>query len=311
MRRKNAVLHGGGEDLTPQTVLLKNDHMSVQVLLDWGYDRSRYDRGSTVGQVTVNGHTFLSRETDASGGAGLGGIGLATVYEWRDTALYDSISVADQFPLLGVGLLKKGDTAPFLFTRDYAVEPFVCQYETGGDFVTVHTLPAYCLGVAADITKTYSIEKNVLRVRFQIRNVGERAIHAVEFCHNFFRFDGAPVDAGYRVSFPYSVEPRMRRGEIVLGKNYYRIGAFDAPTASSSFLLNGWEGLRSHWMRIENEALGMSVLVEDDFPVCRGYSWNNPNACCPEIFAPIDLESGESVSYVRKYTFCAGENGKK
>ena len=79
MRRKNAVLHGGGEELTPQTVLLKNDHMSIQVLLDWGYDRSRYDRGSTVGQVTVNGHTFLSRETDASGGAGLGGIGLAAV----------------------------------------------------------------------------------------------------------------------------------------------------------------------------------------------------------------------------------------
>ena len=263
--------------MAPKEVLLENGRMSVRVLLDWGYDRSRYDRGSTVGQVTVDGHTFLSRETDASGGVGLGGVGLANVYEWRDTALYDSISVADQFPLLGVGLLKKGDTSPFLFTRDYAVEPFVNRYEIGDSEVTIRTLPSNCLGIAADVTKTYSIEDNTLSVRFHIRNVGERAIHAVEFCHNFFRFDEKPVDSSYRVSFPYSVEPRLRRGEIVLGKNYYRIGAFDAPTASSSFFLNGWQGMKSHWMQIENESLGMSVLVEDDFPVCRGYSWNNPN----------------------------------
>jgi len=45
------------------------------------------------------------------------------------------------------------------------------------------------------------------------------------------------------------------------------------------------------------------VLIEDGVPVCNFYSWNNFNAFCPEVFAPIDLESGESVSYRRSYTF--------
>lgn len=289
--------------MTPKSVVLKNEKMSVQVLLDWGYNRSRYDRGSTIGQVTMDGHTFLSHETDASGGVGLGGVGLATVYEWCDTSLYDSISIADQFPLLGVGLLKKGDTSPFMFTKEYAVEPFTNLYDIGDDYVSIHTLPSYCLGVAVDIVKTYTIKDNSLTVQFAIKNVGDKEIHAVEFCHNFFKFDNKAVDSSYRLTFPYSVEPRMRRGEIIMGKNYYKVGAFDEPTASSSFFINGWDGLKSHWMKIENEENGMSVLVEDDIPVCRGYSWNNPNACCPEIFAPINLKSGENVTYTRKYTF--------
>ena len=46
-------------------------------------------------------------------------------------------------------------------------------------------------------------------------------------------------------------------------------------------------------MKLENAAKGMSVLIEDGVPVCNFYSWNNFNAFCPEVFAPIDLESGE------------------
>ena len=48
-----------------------------------------------VEQVWHKGHTFLSRELNSSGGVGLGGVGLVNVFEWRDTALFDSASVAD------------------------------------------------------------------------------------------------------------------------------------------------------------------------------------------------------------------------
>ena len=82
-----------------------------------------------------------------------------------------------------------------------------------------------------------------------------------------------------------------------------RLGEFAGPTESSAFWIRGWEGLKSHWMKLENAAKGMSVLIEDGVPVCNFYSWNNFNAFCPEVFAPIDLESGESVSYRRSYTF--------
>lgn len=291
--------------MIPEKCILKNDVLSAEILLDWGYDRSRYDRSATVGQVTMNGHRFLSRESNGAGGVGLGGVGLTNVFEWKDTDLYDSVSIADQFPLLGVGLLKKTDMGPFMFSRDYSVEPFEHQYEITDQRVSVRTLPGYCLGAAADITKTYSLEGNCLCVDISVRNVGEKEIHAYEFCHNFIQFDGREIDAGYRYSFPYSISPLMRRGEIAMGRDGFRPYAFDAPTRSSSFWINGWQGIRSHWVKIEHEELGMSVMIEDAFEPGRVYCWMNPDAGCPEVFASIDLAPGESVSYRRKYRFQA------
>ena len=88
-------------------------------------------------------------------------------------------------------------------------------------------------------------------------------------------------------------------------RDAYRLGAFDGPTQSTAFWLNGWQGLRSHWMRLTLDETGMSVLIEDDIPLCNFYSWNNAYAFCPEVFAPIDLNPGEERFYTRRYTFQA------
>lgn len=287
----------------PKAATLKNDCLSAEILLDWGYTRSRYDWGGTVGQVTRDGHRYLSRELHRDGGVGLGGVGLTNVFEWRDTALFERTQIGDDFPLLGVGLLRRNDSSPFLFTRDYGVTPFERVVRCAEDSVSIRTLPHLCQGTAVDMTKRYSLSGETLLVEFLIRNTGRNAVHATEFCHNFVRFDDREIDSSYRVSFPYSLEAKARRGQLILERDAYRLGEFDGPTDSSAFWIRGWEGLQSHWMKIENEELGMGLLVEDEFPVCDFYSWNNFNAICPEVFAPIDLAPGQAVSYRRKYSF--------
>lgn len=284
-------------------VILKNEQLEAKILLDWDYRRSRYDWGGTVGQVTMQGHTFLSEERTPSGGVGLGGVGLTNVWEWQDTHLYDQTAIADFFPLPGVGLLKKTDTNPFLFTKDYPVTPFQHIIRSDPNQVSIRTLPHLCQGVAIDMEKQYHLEGNTLVVTFQVTNTGPEEIHATEFCHNFFRFDDQSIDSSYRLSFPYTICPEIRRGELIATRDTYRLGSFDGPTESTAFSLTGWQGLSSHWMKLENPALGMSVLIEDTVPICHFYSWNNFNAFCPEVFAPIDLKPGEKVMYMRKYTF--------
>lgn len=291
--------------MAKKCTVLKNEYLQADILLDWDYRRSRYDWGGTVGQVTMKGHTFLSEERNTSGGVGLGGVGLTNVWEWQDTHLYDQTSIADFFPLPGVGLLKRTDTNPFLFTKDYPVEPFRRIEEVTEDRVSIRTLPHLCQGIAMDMEKTYHLEGKTLVVTFRVKNVGPEEIHATEFCHNFFRFDDRQIDSSYQLFFPYSIQPELRRGELIMTRDAYRLGAFDGPTESSAFWIRGWQGLSSHWMRLENQELGMSVLMEDDVPICRFYSWNNFNAFCPEVFAPIDLKPGEEVTYTRKYTFDA------
>ena len=283
--------------------ILQNEQIRVEILTEWGYHRSRYDGGGTVKQVTKQGHTFLSREEKSDGGTGLGGIGLTNVFEWEDTSIYDEAAIADQFPLLGVGLCAKPDTLPFQFTKDYSVTPFERIIKASPHDVAIRTLPHMAFGAAADMTKTYTISDSTLIVSFEIKNVGSREIRAHEFCHNFFMFDSRPIDHSYRVSFPYSLRLQMRRGQVLLEKDAYRIGKFDVPTESSAFWLHGWEGMQSHWMKVECADTGTSVLIEDDFPVSGFYVWNNPKACCPEVYAPICLKSGASTRYERKYTF--------
>ena len=186
-----------------KSVIIDNGSIRANILLPgWGYDRSRYDWGGMVEQVWHKGHTFLSKEFNSSGGVGLGGVGLVNVFEWRDTALFDSASVADYFPLPGVGLLKKTDTSPVLFTKDYPTVPFEHAVEAGEDFVKIRTLPHLCCGVAMDMEKLYTLEGNTLHMDITVKNVGPRAIHATEFSHNFFNFDGGVINSDYRLSFP-------------------------------------------------------------------------------------------------------------
>lgn len=289
------------------SAVLKNENLEVSILLPGGdYRRSRYDWGGIVEQVTLNGHTFLSREETPGGGCGLGGIGLANVFEWRTTELYDQTPAAGRFPLLGVGLLKKPDTTPFLFTRDYDVLPFQRETEARENRVCIRTLPHLCRDTAAEIEKTFSLEGRTLTAAFRIQNVGPAPIHATEFCHNFFRFDGHPIDSAYRLTLPYTIQPRVRRGQLLVERDACRLGAFDALTQSTAFWVDGWQGLQRHWMRLLLDGTALSVLIEDDMPLCNFYSWNNASAFCPETFVSIDLEPGEELSYTRRYTFQTG-----
>lgn len=285
-------------------VILRNKQLEAKLLLpDCGYNRSRYDFGGVIEQVIYHGHTYLSREK-IEGLDGLGGIGIVSVIEWEDTSLYDQTSIADNFPLLGVGLLRRTSTAPFQFNLEYPVaSPFERTITCDQSSLTVHTLPYFCAGVALDQQKTIRLNENALEITYTFRNVGKSIIKATEFCHNFFQLDGFPVDNHYRLQFPYTLRPKIRRGELLLERDAYRLGSFDKPSASTAFWIEGYDGLCEHWMRLTHDNTPAKLRIEDEFPVCRFYGWNNADAFCPEVFAKIHINPGEKVCYQRRYIF--------
>ncbi len=282
--------------------VLKNGELELKLLLPGSYSRSRYDHSGMVEQISMGENTFLSRELIGDG-VGLGGVGLACCFEWADTALHDKTAVADMFPQIGVGLLKRTDTSPFLFTRDYPVIPFEHVVSLGESCAEVHSLPHLCNGSAVEQYRRWSLEGKSLVMTSSLKNVGSTPVEATEFCHNFFRFNGKPIDEKYRLSFPYTIIPRLRRGQIILERDALRLGKFDEPTASTAFWLEGFEGLNTHWMKLEHDETRTGVLIEEDFPLCRFYSWNNKDALCPESFVKISLAPGESLEWTRKYSF--------
>ena len=288
------------------SILLRSGRLTAEILTPGtDYQGSRYDWSSMLTQITLDGnHTFLSGERYAGGATGMGGKGLAGCIEWDKPELYDEVDIADSFPMLGIGLVKKGDTMPFQFNKAYAVTaPFPRTVETDDSSCTIITNPILSNGIAVQQIKTYALEGATLTIKNSFRNVGSRPIHAKEFVHNFFCFDDHPIDESYCLTLPFRVQPRFRRGELAVGCQTLRPYTFDIPTDSSAAFIDGWQGLRSHTMRLENRDTGTAVIVEDDFPPCHFYFWANPSAFCPEVFCKIDLEPGETIEYTRKYTF--------
>ena len=282
--------------------VLKSEELEVILRLPECYSRSRYDHSGMVEQVRLGKNSFLSGEKIGDGD-GLGGIGLAFCLEWNDTAIYDRTAVADYFPLPGGGLLRKADTTAFQFTRDYAVVPFEHIVKIQPDSAEIHSLPHLCQDTAFEQVRRFRVEGRTLAVECELKNCGPSVISGTEFCHNFFCFNGEEIDSSYCLRFPYTIIPRMRRGQILLERDALRLGDFDETTASTAFWLNGFEGLSSHWMKLENAKTRTGVLVEDHFPLARFYSWDNLSALCPETFKAFELKPGESASWCRAYTF--------
>ena len=278
-----------------KNVVLTNGVLSASVLLPGCYTRSRYDHSGMVEQVSLGSNSFLSRERIGEGD-GLGGVGLAFCFEWKDTVLHDSTAIADLFPQLGVGLLKRTDTSPWLFTRDYPVTEFEHTVDISESCVAVRTLPHLCRGVAVEQCRSFSLEGNSLVVTAELRNVGSVPIEAREFCHNFFRFNNHSIDQSYHLSFPYTILPRMRRGQILIERDADKVVRIDDK-------IEGYEGLQEHWMKLENDETKTGVLIQDDFPIEHIYSWSNQTALCPETFIEISLAPDQSKTWRRKYSF--------
>ncbi len=286
-------------------IILKSDRLEVDILKDGTrYRGSRYDWSGIIEQVCLDGaHTFCSEERYNGEYGGMKGIGLCGVFEWADTHLYDSIPAFDSFPLLGVGLLRKPNNGAFIFNNPHVVEPFTRETEYGDNWIQIHTLPRLCCGVAVDQVKEIKVEDCTVTITQTLKNVGMVEIDAVEFNHNFIKFDGDPISGNYCTTLPYAPEITLRRGELTLLTSGYRPQKFDEVSGSLAFRIRGCEGLSTHWMKTENNKTGTYMLVEDQFPVSCMYCFTNPDTFSTETYKPIRLQPDEEIGYVRKYTF--------
>ena len=282
-------------------IILKNDALTVEIAEPGKeYARSRYDWTGMVKQVTLNGaHTFFWPEQVE----GLGGRGLAGVYEFRDDTLYKEAEIADRTPLIGVGLLKKPDTDAFCFFKEYDVLPFRREWRLTEQGVCFETFPILCQGVAVRQTKELTLDGNGLVIRQTVRNVGERAVALQEFNHNFFCFDNTPIDENYVLHLPYKPLVDVRRGRISVGYNTLSLHEMDPASDEAAFVIHGYEKIRGSSFALENQALGLGVSVEEDFDSIRSYNWICRQAFCPETFCGLDLEPGEEKNFTRTYRF--------
>jgi len=104
--------------------------------------------------------------------------------------------------------LTRPDESDYFFFDKYEVEPFPVKISADKNAVVFDVEPVNCNGYAVKMTKTVSIEGNILTIDYHLENVGSKPIKTEEYCHNFISVNNKRIGDGYVLKFPYNIKPK-------------------------------------------------------------------------------------------------------
>jgi hypothetical protein len=186
--------------MTKCSFSLSNRRLNVEVARPAAiYRGSRFDWSGWISKVTLDGaHTFTSSESLISG-EGTGGFGLCNEFSMNQPIGYYDCLPGETFPKLGVGLLTRPDEAQYNFFRNYSVNPFPIEITQTNNSITFESETQPCRGFAARLKKIICMEENMLRIDYQLINIGSKTLETDEYNHNFVNINGSMLGPAYRL----------------------------------------------------------------------------------------------------------------
>ncbi|MUG43875.1 hypothetical protein [Paenibacillus woosongensis] len=287
---------------------LSNEHLIVDIAAVGDYKGTRFDWSGFITGITMRegNHSFCVPESLKSG-EGTGGSGLCNEFSLKEAIGYEDATVGGQFPKLGVGLLTRTDAAPYQFYRNYPLQPYRIDAEIRNEQNIVFTVhPMSCGGYAAQLEKSISLDRNRLRIEYQLTNTGTREIRTEEYNHNFLGIDGQPIGPDYDLQFPFAIEawtdePGTMDGLRIDGG---AVAWERVPDKPFYFHIGGYSTCASPWLwNLKHRPSGAGVREISSFPVYSAAVWGMGHVVSPEMFIRIELQPGESQKWSRIYEF--------
>jgi hypothetical protein len=297
------VMEDAMSETASTKIILKNERLKVEITNPGDfYKGSRFDWNGFIMQVTLDDtHTFCVPEA-LEPNKGSGGRGFCGEFGIEEALGYDETGLDDYFPKIGVGLLKKTDIQPYNFFRPYQYLRQLSNITVDKETTSFSTDMADYNGYAYDYTKTVSICKNHLRIKYLLHNKGSKKISTTEYCHNFIGIDNKSIDSSYSLELPCEI-----RMENVHGEFYTKNNLITWPDTEMNeefyCMVQGYDSNGSNSWEIYNHKVGVGVREIDDFPVYKFALWGYRHVISPETFMKIELEQGQSVNWTREYEF--------
>ncbi|HEY8344944.1 MAG TPA: hypothetical protein VIL66_07120 [Bacillota bacterium] len=270
------------------------------------YQGSRFDWTGFITQVTLDGqHTYCVPES-LEPGQGSGGCGICNEFGIAEPVGYEDLAPGGYFPKIGVGLLKRPDQKPYDFFRPYEIIPFPMTMVNIRDGVKFIVEPLECRGYLLELEKTITINENQLQIDYCLKNLGERAVHTTEYCHNFIGIDGYQVGADYKLEFLYPVQ--LLPAENAAAQEVLRIDGREInwnfqPTEDFYGKLDNIPSEAPHQWTIRHQPTNTEVTEESFFSPLRVALWGKGHVISPEVFIEIKVNPGETQRWSRRYTF--------
>ncbi len=226
------------------------------------HNTARFNRNGFITSVILDKqHEFCGDERGGTEGYGL-------CCEVTTCVMYDDIQIGEQFPKFGVGILTKFENARYDSLKHYEVEPFTFHSSQESDCkLVIDTEPCPFHGYALKERKTYTVKENILRVDYEVENVGEKELEYAEYCHNFLttEFEGK--------------------------RNNYNL-----------LMQAGGKEFPYKW-RIHYTQSGLYINVREYFSPDHFNIWSPGFVISPEIYYTKLLKSGDVASYSREWEF--------
>ena len=271
------------------------------------YRGSRFDwTGQIIQIIYKNKYTFCTTESLNNKFLNEKGRGLFNEFGIDHPLGYNECRLGDNFPKIGVGLLKRKSFEPYNFGENYSVSPYSFSYK-----VKENEVEFICRTNSNDdyifqLNKKIKLKKDYFFIEYELFNLGNKSIITNEYVHNFLSINYHLVDKCYKLILPFGIEPANFE-ESVNPKNVVEffgnsITWNSIPTNQFFFgKLNTDYFGRGMWSLVNlDDKIGISESV--DFNIQKMNLWGTSHVICPEIFLGINILPKKNLRWVRKYT---------
>jgi hypothetical protein len=275
-----------------------------------GYYRgTRFDWSGIIGKVATGGHTWYGDYTAGSHDPMTEGTGTAGEYGIDSATGY---SGTQPFLKIGVGKLQAtGGT--YNFSTNYPIlDAGTWKIVRGKYWVEFTHLLAPFSGYGYDYVKRITISDTaaVYTINFNLTNTGAKTIVTDHYTHNFTLIDNKQVEGNYKVTFGFA--PTLVSQTSSPG-SWASMSSISGNTISVTATLNGsdylWAsfggltGKVSDNSAVVQETTGNAALAIQGDAVPYKYNfWASPRSVCPEPYLPVNLTTGQAISWTDTYT---------
>jgi hypothetical protein len=289
-------------------VYLRNEILTVEIGEPGElYTGSRFDYSGNIVQVTLkNRHTFCTSEKPVFNT--IYGFGLINEFDIDGPASYDEAKPGGFFLKNGIGRLLREDDQPYKFFHNYHVDPSTFKIEFDATHHIVYESESHLVNCFQTLyRKKISIEGNILKVDYFLKNIGTKTFSTEEYCHNFLSIDHRDLSADYNLEFNFDFSPErfaaiVDPGNVmIIGKNSVR---FNKKPDGDIFIaeLAGKTSCRASWKLINTRSKA-GVSEEVSFESTKVNLWGNGHVVSPELFFHTKLNPGDEARWQRRYTF--------
>jgi hypothetical protein len=289
------------------------------------YRGTRFDWSGIIGELKYAGHNFYGPWFDkfdpqthdyvVQNGdivVGLASGSMGPTEEFNAPLGFDDASAGGTFVKIGVGVLRKPDTAKYDHYRAYdIVDGAKWNVKSGATSIEfTQRVIDKASGYGYLYTKTVRLVPGQpqMMIEHSLKNIGVHPIDTDVYDHNFLVLDKQPTGPDFTIRVPYTIQPK-RPVDTAFVSIHGNTISFNKQLSGDDRLgvaIGGYsDKAKDYDFTVENTKEKASVRVTGDRPLANLSLFSTRSVVAMEPFVHLVVAKGQQISWKYVYTYSA------